>query len=240
MIKSIHRCGRPRSHPLFRPLARQWLHIRYHDAKASVRGTSPGAKPSHTRHRTIARESPLERLSNKFKSLMRSVPHALTIISSIPKDGAPAKGLLVSSFNSVTVSPVPYVSFNIKLPSSTLDAIGASGCFTASVIDDPYTADVFARITRKDEKLWETMLEPDGKLKEGCGGLVWMKCVWQPRRRIDVGDHAIVVGEVIDAGKYPARKPPGQSAMVYWLGSYNDVGSRVGPTEPGTKAMPRA
>ena len=204
-----------------------------------IRDTSTRTNPSRARRGLSAPKSPLERLSDGFKDLMRTVPHALTIISSIPKGGSPAKGLLVSSYNSVTVSPIPYVSFNIKLPSSTLDAIGASGCFTASVIDDPYTADVFAQINGKDEKLCEAMLEDDGRLKEGYGGLVWMKCVWESHRRIDVGDHAIIIGEVLDVGRYPGTGLQGESAMVYWLGGYNEVDNKVGRTEPGTKKMTR-
>ena len=170
---------------------------------------------------------------------MRCVPHALTILSAVPEGKASPRGLLVSSFNSVTVSPIPYVSFNIKVPSSTLDAIDASRHFTASIIDDPFTADIFAGITRKDEKLWQKMLEPDGRLKEGCGGLVWIKCIWEARRRIDVGDHAIIVGEVLDIGQYPDTKSLAESAMVYWSGTYAGVGGRNIQTKPGNRSFPK-
>ena len=216
MIRSIFCHGRPPDKHLLRSLRRRYLHQNNQDGK-----------------------SPLERFSNRFRSLMRCVPHALTILSSVPERGAPPRGLLVSSFNSVTISPIPYVSFNIKVPSSTLDAVDASRHFTASIIDDPYTADVFAGMVRKDEKLWEQMLEPDGSLKEGCGGLVWMKCVWEARRRLDVGDHAIIVGEVVDAGQYSDTRPLDESAMVYWSGTYTGIGGKNAQVKPGTRSLPQ-
>lgn len=86
---------------------------------------------------------------------MRLVPHPLTIILATPlpsssssTPGPPPQpneptGLLVSSFNTVTLTPDPYVSFNIKLPSATHAAILASGTFTASGINKSWLARKF-------------------------------------------------------------------------------------------------
>ncbi|KAL9132136.1 MAG: hypothetical protein Q9217_000070 [Psora testacea] len=163
-------------------------------------------------------------LSDKIKYFMRAVPHALAIISSIPNEtNSRPKGLLVSSFNSVTISPIPYISFNIKVPSSTFDAIQSSKHFIASVIDDRATANAFAKTAANDSSQWEKMLGLDGKLKDGHGGVVWMRCKWVERQKIEVADHVIVIGEVLEAGKYQGRELE-ISAMVHWQGKYRGIG----------------
>ena len=182
----------------------------------------------------------MRRLGNAFKSLMREVPHALTIISApTAEENTKPKGLLVSSFNSVTVFPIPYVSFNIKVPSSTLSAIDTTRHFTASVVDNSITADVFAQIIHKYGHLWEEILEADGRLKEGFGGVAWMKCKLPRDKRVEIGDHAIVVGEVLDCASY-ADRGSADAAMVYWQGKYARIGRGTILTEPGTGVTVRS
>ena len=98
-------------------------------------------------------------VSHQVRNLMRSVPHPVAIITStsiytassstIATSGssrAPTldlfKGATVSSFNTVTLTPDPVVSFNITRKSSTFAAIQLSGVFmvhlmaSAAVLDD--------------------------------------------------------------------------------------------------------
>ena len=197
---------------------------RLHDALESLQTVVPKRRVLHNNNRLLRAKNPVWRLSDQVKHFMRAVPHALTIISSISKEeGAQRKGLLVSSFNSVTVYPIPYVSFNIKVPSSTFDAIKSSKGFTASVIDDRITAHAFAQSAREGHAEWEEMLEPDGKLREGAGGVIWMMCKWVDRKAIEIGDHAILVAEVLEAGKYAERNIE-EAATVYWQGGYQSIG----------------
>ena len=154
---------------------------------------------------------------------MRAVPHALTIISSNRKEKcSQRKGLLVSSFNSVTISPIPYISFNVKVPSSTFDAIQSSKHFMASIIDNSATAQAFAKTATDGNKLGGEMLEQDGKLKDGHGGVVWMKCKWAEEQKLEVADHVVLIGEVLEAGEYQNRGIVNH-AMVYWQGNYRKV-----------------
>ncbi len=63
----------------------------------------------------------------------------------------------------------------------------------------------------------------DGKLKEGatCGGVWWMRCAWEREKSVEVGDHIVVVGRVIEAGEYEGGR--GMLAGVYVDKGYTRV-----------------
>jgi flavin reductase (DIM6/NTAB) family NADH-FMN oxidoreductase RutF len=93
------------------------------------KGTSSGSEgPQHSQPQTS--------LPDRLRGLMRHVPSSVVVITaahSIRKpDGRRWRvplGIAVSSFNTVTLTP-PHISFNIKFPSKTLDAIrNAKGLF---------------------------------------------------------------------------------------------------------------
>ena len=162
---------------------------------------------------------------------MRPVPSALTVITSFHpsnnEDGSKTPGeqhgLLVSSFNTVTLSPKPFASFNIKLPSKTYSAITASRFFTASGIDNPRTAGAF--VYGKNSE-WKEMVEASGRLKKGMGGLWWMRCEWVENTSVRVGDHMIMVGRVKEAGRYE-DEGAGYKRLVYADGEYWRLGGMV-------------
>lgn len=152
-------------------------------------------------------------LPEQVRNLMRPVPHALTVITSFqpgtsPEDEPEPRGLLVSSFNTITLSPRPYVSFNIKVPSSTWDAIKASGHFTASGIDNSTAAAAFAKGEadsgdRATKGGWmRDWITKDGTLRDYWTAYWWMRCRCKIAESRPVGDHLIVVGEVLQAGEY--------------------------------------
>ena len=158
---------------------------------------------------------------------MRNVPHPLAVIASSPtpdpsstSDQTP-EAMLVSSFNSVTASPIPYISFNVKMPSSTMAAIHSSKRFTASVINSSHTADVFAQVIKKDKIAWGEFVQADGKLRPGHGGVAWMKCEYTGDT--SVGDHRIIIGKVLETEIYPDIDREA-AAMVRWHGSYVNAG----------------
>jgi len=153
---------------------------------------------------------------------MRSIPHPITIIlsTSLSSPDTPA-GLLVSSFNTITLHPTPYVSFNIKLPSSTYSAISSSGTFTASAIWDFTVAKAFV------DGEWERYVGKNGKLKMGlAGGSVWwMRCAWERDKNVEVGDHVLVVGRVLEAVEYTGEKK--FLGGVYVNGQYRRVRNSI-------------
>ena len=171
-------------------------------------------------------------LSNRVRRLMRPVPHALTVITSYqpgkdPADEPEPRGLLVSSFNTVTLSPRPHVTFNIKLPSSTWDAIKASGHFTASGIDSSRTANAFTlgqadSGDRAVKSGWrKDWLSKDGRLLNYRVAYWWMQCRCSATQSLLVEDHVIAVGEVLEAGHYRGgRTRIRQGPLLYANGGY--------------------
>ena len=138
-------------------------------------------------------------------------------------------GLLVSSFNTITLYPKPSVSFNIQLPSSTYNTIRASGGFTASGLKDARVADAFVKRkpTHADplgEHVWRDLVESDGRLKTGQGGTWWMRCRLSKDKCVEVGDHMMVVGKVLECGGYEGGEGMG---LVYAQGGYRKVGEAV-------------
>lgn len=155
----------------------------------------------------------------RIRDLMRYAPHPLTIIIARATPDSPPCALLVSSFNTVTISPTPFVSFNIKVPSSTYDAIRSSGHFTASIVDSAKTANAFVT-----QEAWRNLLTNGEMLSEGKGGVVWMRCEVVEEKCQDIGDHMLVVAKVTDGEEYVKS---GDEGLVYWRGKYRTIGATV-------------
>ncbi|KAK2808099.1 hypothetical protein FQN50_005017 [Emmonsiellopsis sp. PD_5] len=93
--------------------------------------------PSTTTTSTSTSSHPTE-ISNNVRLLMRHVPHPVAIITSTdPRAPSPTtafRGMTVSSFNSVALYPEAVVSFNVKLPSETFNAIRTSSRFLVHLL----------------------------------------------------------------------------------------------------------
>ena len=155
--------------------------------------------------------------------------HGRELAPEIEGNGTDMAGLLVSSFNTVSLNPGPYVSFNIKLPSSTYAAIEASCVFTASGLKDARVADAFVKHKAAagrpyGDGVWSDLVETDGRLKKGSGGTWWMRCRLQRDKCSQVGDHVIVVAKVVECGGYEGGEGIG---LVYAEGDYRKVGEVV-------------
>ncbi|KAL8695704.1 MAG: hypothetical protein Q9224_003224 [Gallowayella concinna] len=184
-------------------------------------------------------------LSEKIRSMMREMPHPLTVIvaqgkKSSRKSKQPA-GLLVSSFNTVTLHPAPYISFNIKLPSSTFEEIKKSRTFGASAVGDLRLAKDFLLPKQdeegKDNLLYTTALQRNvldgriGLLKHGRGAIWWMKCCWVKGKSVVVGDHIIVVAAVIQSRYYEnveGQSRGSEKPLIYSEGEYRNAGPPIG------------
>ncbi|KAL8999493.1 MAG: hypothetical protein Q9169_001698 [Polycauliona sp. 2 TL-2023] len=175
-------------------------------------------------------------VAEDVRSLMRQIPHPLTVIlAQDPTTASPPAGLLVSSFNTVTLYPTPYVSFNLKLPSSTYDAIKASRTFTASAVADVQLAKDFL-LDKRAEGYVETMRsnvddQHSGLLKPGRGAIWWMKCRWAEQKSQPVGDHVIVVAEVLGAAYYTSsvegKARASDKPLIYSEGKYRNAGQSI-------------
>jgi len=118
---------------------------------------------------------------------MRKVIHPIAIVTSQSPKGV-LRGLLVSSFNTVSLhqSTNPIVSFNIKRPSSTYDAIAASGAFDLSI---PWSVDL-----ARDFAAGTYPGKPGDSLKNG--RVFGFRCRWMEDKSVTIADHVIIVGQV--------------------------------------------
>lgn len=151
---------------------------------------------------------------------MRRVPHPVVVITSNIPPYTPFdsyRGMTVSSFNTVTLTPAPIVSFNVKQPSSTYDAIKASGRFAVHVIHGSNAGAQFAHrfsaghgkeafqeaeLARdKAEALFS--IEPPLVPALGTPPIIRSENVMFVlnctllRESVTVGDHVVVLGKVI-------------------------------------------
>ncbi|KAI0160036.1 flavin reductase like domain-containing protein [Hypoxylon sp. FL1284] len=107
------------------------------------------------------------RLARPTRAVMRQLPHPVVVITTLEntrnvgrlrevlnkKFPRPIpRAMTVSSFTSLSINPVPRVTFNVTLPSTTYDAIVKSGRFNAHILsgDDQGAriADLFTRGNR--------------------------------------------------------------------------------------------
>ena len=80
---------------------------------------------------------PSTSLSDQVRLLMRRIPYPVAIITATDPDAPTDKsfrGMTVSSFNTVTLTPQPVVSFNVRRPSETLNAILSSQRFLVHLL----------------------------------------------------------------------------------------------------------
>lgn len=222
-------------HPCLSPpsgIARWQLHTLHsasHD-RASPQGVTKLQEPM----KQNAEHSPEKRidtnpLSKSVRLLMRTQPHSLCAVvssdaSNLPaQQSAPLSALLVSSFNTVTLSPRPYVSFNIKTPSTTLDAIRASRSFTVSGLGQKAVAEAFVTSRAKAKEEWVSLVGAKGEVTGTAGGRWWMRCEYQSEMDMTVGDHVIVVGEVVELGAFVGDNIESEG-LIYLDGKYRRIG----------------
>ena len=138
---------------------------------------------------------------------MRTVPHPVMVVTAEERNGK-SKGLLVSSFNTVTLSPEPIVSFNIKLPSSTYDGILRSRRFSISAVWCPDTAHAFATGNSKG-------LPNDLHERRAFA----LRCEWLEHKSVEIHDHVIMLGRVLEyIPPLPTREAT--TPLIYSQGDY--------------------
>ena len=131
-------------------------------------------------------------LSEQVRVAMRRMAYPLVVITALNEDRK-LVGLLASSFNTVTIAPEPIVSFNLKLPSSTFNAITTGNRFSVTALSTVQMARKFLLGTHTPEG----RRRPRSNLsKWRRQGLFFMQCEWLKEKSVEVGDHMIMVGRV--------------------------------------------
>lgn len=102
-----------------------------------------------------------------FRSVMRLLPSSVVVCTSADAESIP-RGMTMSSFTSLSLHPVPLITFNIALPSRTLEAIAQSREFNIHVLsgdgEGARVADWFRRGNASDRGVFEA-----GRMRDGCG-----------------------------------------------------------------------
>ena len=168
--------------------------------------------------------------------LMRLIPQGLVLVlanepsRNMRTDSLPwlgNKGMLASSFNSVTIKPEPFVSFNVKVPSGTFEEIKETGSFTVLAVNNAFLADAFTGNSEDSDIVLDRMRRstPAGLARQGV--IWWMQCELMPEKSVTVGDHIIVVGRVACMDAFPGMLR--EQALLYSNGSYRLPGARIKP-----------
>lgn len=157
---------------------------------------------------------------------MRCIPHPVVVISpesAFSHDGeseARAQGTLamtVSSFNTVCIYPTPIISFNTKVPSRTVAEIeDRDGKFVVHFLAPSSKAAALthefagrfgnhaasaAYSTGLEQRPGDLARAIRGMLRDGFDGLLARAtCRLLKEKTVKVGDHRILVAEVLDVG----------------------------------------
>jgi len=202
----------------------------------------------------IAQEPPL---SSRLRQLMRIMPHSVVVATATapaPDRGTPPsyKGMTVSSFTTLTLTPQPIITFNIRKPSSTLDAIQGSGQFLIHIlaatqsgasVADAFTKGNVANVFRSPAF---TVLKTRGGSASGVDPpLLAAEGITQVLRcdvlngnqqgLVDVGDHTLVLAKVVSIIEpgHVAAEGQERKGLCYFNRQYRDIGDAidVGPED---------
>ena len=157
---------------------------------------------------------------------MRAYPQGVTVVTFATDEGP--KGITVSSFTSVSLSP-PLVLVSIAKGSALHDSLRRSKGFAVNLLadDQKSVSDRFAgRVQMKDRF--------DGlRFKKGVAGSpiidgahAAIECkAW---RTYEGGDHSLLIGEVVSAAVIHPKKKP----LVYYSQQYTSTEAQEYPAPP--------
>jgi flavin reductase (DIM6/NTAB) family NADH-FMN oxidoreductase RutF len=163
---------------------------------------------------------------------MRSVPHSVTVITTSDRvSPSPSKqsppfegcyGVTISSFSTVTLGPPSIITFNLRWPSRTLDAIRKQGIFRVhTLLGDAGGRDIahaFVELAHADafQKLASegvaVSTAPNNNTTSpraeaavgdaiptihGPGVMASLLCKAIPEKCVEIGDHIVIIAEVL-------------------------------------------
>lgn len=149
-----------------------------------------------------------------FRETLSFLPGGVTVVTAPGPEGRPA-GLTATAVCSLSLRP-PLVLVCLEEESNTLEAVGRAGSFAVNLLDEDQ-ADLARRFAGgRKEKFdgvpWAVAETGAPVLREAVG-----YCDCRVRRRIEAGDHDIVVGAVEAA---EVVRPEARNPLVYYRGEY--------------------
>lgn len=216
-------------------------------AQGLLEHQKPGQQHSEPTHEVV-------QLLDDVKTALRPLTHPVVLITSKAPNTAKSqgnlssyRGMTVSSFSSVTLTRTPIVSFNIKLPSRTWDAIQASERFCVHLLAGTPSGASIANIFTQP---YEHPASPFESLMKGSVGFLQSSPVRSRRpplivgpgvhchlmarllrdKCVEVGDHVIVVGQ-IDKVKSGVSDSVTREGLAYAMKGYRGTGAIIEPRE---------
>lgn len=215
--------------------------------------------PSQRQHEDASPSSALEKepaISTRLRDLMRHMPHSVVVATAstgTDDESSGFRGMTVSSFTTLTLTPIPIVTFNIRKPSQTLDAIKKTRKFLIHVLSATESgarvADVFTKGNGRNvfaSPVFEVLRMRSGDFKSqppllsSPGIIKVLRCQLREdptNGLLEIGDHVLVLGDVVSI----IEPPPSQTGeegedggLCYIDREYRRVGSIIElAKEPG-------
>ncbi|KAK1964388.1 flavin reductase like domain-containing protein [Colletotrichum sublineola] len=183
------------------------------ESRRAIHTTPPTSRPSPAWRAEPPRPPTLthdagDELPEQLRRVMRRLAHSVVVCTATDRRGRP-RGMTMSSFVSLSMEPAPLVTFNVRTPSRTLQAIqDDGGLFNIHVLaegaEGARVAEWFTRGNAAGEGLFRELpdgvevCEEDGAapVLEGKGVLYVLQCKALGEGMVRVRDHVVVVGEV--------------------------------------------
>lgn len=161
-----------------------------------------------------------------LRTTMRTFATGVSVVTTYVDrpDGRCHDGVTVNSLSSVSLQP-PLVSFGLKRTSLFLADVLESKVFAVSILDVG-AADLARTFAAERAQRAASLCTLSATSGAATGALIidspgWLECT--VHQHIDLGDHTVVVGEVVAAG-IQDRRPP----LIFLHGAYHAVAQRTG------------
>jgi 3-hydroxy-9,10-secoandrosta-1,3,5(10)-triene-9,17-dione monooxygenase reductase component len=134
---------------------------------------------------------------DRFRHVLSHVPTGVVVVAG--HDGTAPAGLAIGSFTSISLDP-PLVGFYPDRASTSWPVIRRAGRFCVNVLA-AHQAGICRRFARSggDKFMgitWRPAAQSGGPILDGV--VAWIDC--ELEREIELGDHSLVVGRVLDLG----------------------------------------
>ena len=154
---------------------------------------------------------------NLYRQVLGQYPTGVSAVTATSADGTPV-GMAVGTFSSVSMDP-PIVSFMPTKTSSSWPKIRDTGSFCVNVLTSAQESVCRALSARGEDKFAGVEWTPGTTGSPViAGALAWIECTL--RDVIEVGDHYIVLGDVVDLRMGTPALP-----LVFFRGGYGRFSS---------------
>ena len=201
------------------------------------------------------------KLADDMRTALRHISQPVALVTSLQKgaiqradrDITHFRGVTVSSFCTVTLAPVPVISFNLRVPSRSWDAISSSGELRVHLLkaspEGAAAAHAFTqRYIEPHEPFEHLSRHPSARIHKGSTPLLSWRAAVQTDisarimrdKCVQVGDHMIVVAEVRKV-RLPGNDDFGSAGgLAYGMQSYRQLGGEIKPMQIEAPASEQA